>query len=106
MRRIVSGNSFLFRWIPGWMKKKYLIVGTAYLVYMLLFDSNNYPSQYELYRQVKELENERQYYQNQLVQVKLEREQLFSDEKSMEKFARENYYMKMPDETVIVVVEE
>jgi cell division protein DivIC len=106
MKRIVSGNSILFRWIPSWMKNKYLIVGVAYLTYMLVFDSNNYPSQFRLYQEVKELEHEHQYFQSQLNQVKQERSQLFSDEKNLEKFARENYYMKMPDETVIVVVEE
>lgn len=75
-------------------------------MYMMLLDSNNYPSQYRLYKEVKELERKHHYFRTQLEQVKQERLQLFSDEKNLEKFARENYYMKMPDETVIVVVEE
>jgi len=41
-----------------------------------------------------------------LDQVRKEREQLFSDMKSMEKFAREQYLMKKDDETLFVIVEE
>ncbi len=73
---------------------------------MIFLDSNNFRSQYRLYQQMKGLERQHEYYQTQLEQVKADRAQLFSDEKSLEKFARENYFMKMPDETVIVVVEE
>lgn len=106
MKGFVDGNFFQFRWIPDWMKNKYLIVGVTYLTYMLLFDSNNYISQYRLYREVKGLEYEHQYFQSELKKVKKERKQLFSDQRNLERFARENYYMKMPDETVFVVVEE
>lgn len=84
----------------------YLISGVAFLIWMLFFDSNDIYSQYQLRSKRAELENEKEYYQKKIEEVKADREALLKDQELLEKFAREKYYMKKNNEDVFVIVEE
>lgn len=88
------------------MPNKYLVVLVGYLVYMVFFDSNDFRSQFKLWSEVHSLKKDKILLQTSLQEVIKEREQLFSDKKSLEKFAREKYLMKRDEETVFVIVEE
>jgi cell division protein DivIC len=92
--------------LPSWIFNKYLIVLLVYGTYMILFDSNHFRSQFRQAAVLRNLEKERDYYAQQLDEVKKERAQLFSDPECVEQFARENYFMRKDDETVYVFVEE
>ena len=52
------------------------------------------------------LEDEKAFYTEKIEEVKEDRAELLSDDELLEKFARENYLMKKPDEDVYVVVED
>ncbi len=78
----------------------------SYIVYMIFFDSNDFRSQAKLWSEVHALKKEKALLQESLKEVVKEREQLFTDKKSLEKFARERYLMKREEETVFVIVEE
>jgi cell division protein FtsB len=52
------------------------------------------------------LENEREYYEEKLKEVEKDRQELFGDRESLEKFAREKYLMKKENEDVFIIVEE
>lgn len=56
--------------------------------------------------QLKDLENEREYYQQKIIEVKAEKEALMQDKVKLEKFAREHYLMKKPSEEIYILVEE
>lgn len=88
------------------MPNKYLVVLVAYITYMFFFDSNDFRSQMKLWSEVNSLKKEKKLLQKSLKEVSEERQQLFSDKKSLERFARERYLMKREDETVFVIVEE
>ena len=45
-------------------------------------------------------------YLEKIEEVKADREELMSNDELLEKFARENYLMKKPEEDVYVVVDE
>lgn len=96
----------LWNKLPSWARSKYFLLLLAYGIYMFFLDSNDVRTQIERRMELSKLEKQVEYYKEQLAQVKEERELLFSDPRSMEKFARENYLMKRDDETVFVVVEE
>ena len=85
------------------LPNKYLLVLIFYITYMFFFDSNNIPSQYKLWSEVRALKKERAIVQQKLIDVKKERDQLFTDDETLEKFARENYYVKKDDETLFVI---
>jgi len=72
----------------------------------MFFDSNDIYSQYMLSKKLSTLEEQKEYYQEKIIEVKEDREELFSDEVMLEKFAREKYLMKRPTEDIYIVVEE
>ena len=73
---------------------------------MLFIDSNDFVSQYKLSNKLSTLEEQKSYYLEKIEQVKKDREELMSDDKLLEKFAREKYFMKKETEDVFVIVEE
>lgn len=52
------------------------------------------------------LENEKTYYQEKIKEVEQDRNELFGDKESIEKFAREKYLMKKENEDIFIVKEE
>ena len=76
------------------------------MLWMTFFDSNDIYTQYTLKKKLNALEQEKLYYQEKIVEVRQDREELLSDEALLEKFAREKYLMKKPSEDMYVIVEE
>lgn len=73
---------------------------------MLFIDANDLITQFKLNQQRKNLESEKAYFQEKIVEVRKEREELLSNDKLLEKFAREKYLMKKPSEDLYIIVEE
>ncbi len=92
--------------IPSWMKSRYVLVGTAFLTWMLFFDNNSFVDQFQLKRQLGKLEDEKEFYQKEIVSIDETKKALFTDKSTLEKFAREEYLMKKDNEVVYVIVEE
>jgi len=76
------------------------------LLWMTFFDSNDIYSQYILTKKLNTLKEEKVYYEEKIVEVKEDREELLSDGALLEKFAREKYLMKKPTEDIYIIVEE
>ena len=91
--------------LPRFVKNPYFLLGLGFLTWMLFFDSEDLLTQYQLWRQLKKLQEEKVYYLAKIEEVKKDREELMTHEELLEKFAREKYYMKKPTEDVYVVVE-
>lgn len=71
---------------------------------MMFFDRNDFISQYS-YRQVlKKLKADNEYYQKEIEQNKKDMQELMSDPKHLEKFARERYMMKKDNEDIFLIV--
>ncbi len=92
--------------IPSLLKNFYVITGLVFLTWMLVFDSNNYITQIKLSSKQKNLEETKEYYLTKIEEVRKDREALLSNEKMLEKIAREKYYMKREKEDVFVIVNE
>lgn len=96
----------MFTKIPKAFRNFYVIVSAIFFVWMLVLDSSNLISRYQLSSKLSLLEDEKEYYQEKIKEVAKDREALFGDRESIEKFARENYLMKKDSEEIFVVVEE
>ncbi|SLJ86530.1 Cell division protein FtsB [Salegentibacter salarius] len=70
--------------------------------WMFFLDSNSWLIHNELNQEIEELEENRQYYKNEISKDKATIEQL-QDSVEMEKFARQQYYMKRPDEEIFII---
>jgi hypothetical protein len=57
---------------PGFLRSFYFYVGVSFLVWMLVFDANDFVKQYDMYAKLQELHAERNYYLNNIEIVKNE----------------------------------
>ena len=76
------------------------------LVWMLFFDVNDVFTQMRMYRELVRLADEKKYYVQKLNEVETERMEVMGNKKLIEKFAREKYLMKRPNEEIFVIVDE
>ena len=91
------------RRIPTFLRSKYVLAGLLFAVWMLFLDSNNLFIQWELSQEVRALEDGVEYYRKELTQTQRRLNELESDPKQLEKFARETYWMHRPGEEVLLV---
>ena len=95
--------------IANWKKilmNKYLIASAAFVVLLFFADKNSVIDQYKLYRQYNKVKAEHGYYEKEIEKARKEYNELFSNDKNLEKFAREKYMMKKDDEDVFVIVKK
>jgi cell division protein FtsB len=85
---------------------KYLIASAIFIGYMVFADKNNVIEQYKLQQQYTKIRREHRYYEQQIINARRQRDELFSNEKNLEKFAREKYLMKRDNEDVFVIVKK
>ena len=88
------------------IKNKYLITTIALIVWIGFFDKNDVRTQIEFKKEVKRLEEERKYYANEIRSITSDLRELSTNPKTLEKFAREKYYMKRDNEEIFVLVEK
>ena len=88
------------------MRNKYLIALIAFLIWLLIFDRNSLIDKVKYARTLHELEDERQFYNERIKEDSKRLEELKTDKDNLEKFAREQYYMKRENEDIFVIVPE
>jgi len=86
------------------LKNKYFLTTLAIIAWLLFFDKNDVVSQWDLIQKCKKLEKERDYYLSEIENNKSELQELQTNKKSLETFAREKYLMKKDNEDVFVFV--
>lgn len=92
--------------IPKVLRNFYVVSGLIFITWMLFLDSNDLMSRFRLSSKLGSLEDEKSYYEEKIKEVEKDREELFGDKESLEKFAREKYLMKKENEDVFIIVEE
>ncbi len=89
--------------IPKVALNFYLISTVIFVIWMLFFDSNDVISQYERRSRLKDLEKEKKFYVQGIQDIEEKREKLSKNVKILERFARENYFLKKPSEDVYII---
>lgn len=92
--------------VPQFLRNRYFIISFMFLIWVMFFDRSNVITQWKLERTVEELQDKKSYYEREIGQVKRDKKELFSNDESLEKFAREKYRMKKSNEDVFVIIEE
>ena len=96
----------MFKKLPAPFRNFYVVTAIVFLLWMLLLDSNNLISRFQLSSKLSSLENEKEYYQEKIKDVEKDRDELFGDRESLEKFAREKYLMKKESEDIYIIQEK
>ncbi|MDI9340672.1 MAG: septum formation initiator family protein [Sediminibacterium sp.] len=86
------------------IKNKYFLTTIAILVWVLFFDKNDLFTQRDMVQKLRKLQKEKEYYASEIENNKRELNELQTNKKSLEKFAREKYLMKKDNEDVFVFV--
>lgn len=100
-------NDYLSRW--PWLRhlrKFYTGTLVVWVIWVVFVDDNNVSVIWSNYQKMKELETEKVYFTKKIKEVKREHNEVFGNQKLIEKWAREKYYMRKPGEDVYVVVDE
>ena len=80
----------------------YVLVLTVFVIWMLFFDTNSLLIHRELKKEIKNLEKTQEFLRNEIAKDKKIIEKL-SDSSELEKFAREQYYLKRKNEEIYLI---
>ncbi len=99
---IIKRDSLIMRGI----RNKYLMAVLVFLVWLLVFDNNSLIDRVRYLNTLHDMEEEKQYYLERIEEDSRRLRELKTDRENLEKFAREQYFMKKENEDVFVIVEE
>lgn len=88
------------------LKNPYIMIGLFMISWIGFFDRYNFFKRFEDERELHRMKQERSYYVKQIAEIKKKSDELLTNKESMERFARERYYMKKDNEEVYIVEDE
>lgn len=81
---------------------KYVLIVLLFVIWMLFFDTNSWFIHRELDQEIKELNNNKEYYIKEIIKDQKDIKVL-KDSNELEKFAREEYFMKRDNEEIYII---
>ena len=82
------------------------IIGVLFGVWITFFDDFSLVDRFEKMNKLHELRENEKYYEQENLENSTRLEELMSGKEELEKFAREQYYMKEEDEDIFLVILE
>ena len=96
----------LLNHIPAWLKNKYFIASLAFITWVTFFDSKDLLTQAQRRQELNDLQVSKEHYTNQISTERKELSRLQSNPATLEKYAREKYYMKRDNEDLFIIPSE
>ena len=90
--------------IPPFLRNKYFLTITIFVVWILLLDTNNLIERYSQISELRKLRQEKEYYTKKIEEDKKKLNELKTDNHNLEKFAREQYKMKKKNEDLYIIM--
>lgn len=84
---------------------KYFLTTVAFIVWLVFFDSNNLLTRNRLQEKFDGLNQEKQFYLDEIRRDSTLTHDLINDSSALEKFAREKYLMKKDKEDLFLVID-
>lgn len=84
------------------MTNMYVLVLTLFVIWMAFFDTNSLLIHLELKKEINKLEQQKTFLETEIKKDKKVLKKLSSEEE-LEKFAREEYYMKKDNEEIFLI---
>ncbi|BBE19100.1 cell division protein DivIC, stabilizes FtsL against RasP cleavage [Aquipluma nitroreducens] len=85
---------------------KYTIVLAAFVVWVIFFDDNNLRQHQKNLQELAMLQEQVSFYKHKIEADKRKLIELQTNDENLEKFAREQFFMKKANEEIYVIVEE
>ena len=96
----------LLSYIPHLLRNRYGMAVLGLLAWITLFDRNDAWTTFKNSRELAGMEEDMERITADIAITKEKLHELSSDKELLEKFAREEYYMKRPNEDIFVLVPE
>lgn len=96
----------MFKKLPPAFRNFYVVSGILFMIWMTFLDSNDLVTRVRMASKLGDLEDEKEYYTQKIVEVEKDRNELMTNKELLEKFAREKYLMRKESEDVFVIVED
>ncbi|WP_326983744.1 septum formation initiator family protein [Chryseobacterium sp. MYb264] len=100
----IQPKSETFKIIQKYVLNKYTITIGMFLVWMIFFDKTSFLVINELNGEINKYEEQLQYYKTEYEKNDAFYKKLMNNKSEKEKYARENYFMKKPDEEIFILV--
>lgn len=92
--------------IPALLTNKYLIASLAFIAWITFFDRNDFVTQLQRRRELNDLQSTKADFTNKIKLERKELNQLQTNPATLEKYAREKYYMKRDNEDLFIIPAE
>lgn len=90
--------------IPPAFRNRYFLTVIIFIIWLTLFDSNNLIARFKDLRELHKLRKDREYFTDRIETDRKKLHELKTDNENLEKFAREQYRMKKPDEDLYIIL--
>jgi cell division protein DivIC len=85
------------------LRNKFLLASTAFVVWMLFFDRNDVFTQMERKSELNKLKESKAYFEKQIAENRRFSKDLQFNASAIEKYAREKYLMKRDNEDLFII---
>lgn len=89
-----------------WIRNKYVVASLAFLLWITFINDIDLPFILESRSELNELKSQLSYYEEENQRTAEDLEEITTNNNTLEKFARENYFMKRNNEDVFVIREK
>ena len=89
--------------LPFFLRNKYVFTAVVFLLWILFFDKTNVVSHVGELGKIQTYKDQIQYYENGIRDASNQFNQLKTDNQTLEKFAREQYYLKKEGEDIYLI---
>ena len=94
------------QFLRKYIHNKYFYTGLVFLIWWIFFDQESLIVQYNISNIKSGLQDQKEYYLDEIEKDKKSIETLQNDTVKLEKYARERYLMKKDNEDVYVIVRD
>ena len=88
------------------LTNKYLLVFAVFAVWIIFFDQHNLVDRYKSKEHLNQLKQDTVFYQKKIRSDREKMRLLKTNPQNLERFAREQYLMKAPDEEVFIILKK
>lgn len=88
------------------IRNKYFLVIISFSTWMIFFDQNSYLNKRKYKLEYQQLMLDREFYLKKIEQDSIQLKELKTNNLNLEKFARERYLMKRPNEDIFIMMDE
>ncbi|MFP4664762.1 MAG: FtsB family cell division protein [Bacteroidales bacterium] len=96
----------IWKFIKPVVRNKYILSLLVFVLWVGIFDSYNLVNRIQDVNKLRELQEERNFFQEEIRKYRKQMQQLDSSTEMLEKFAREQHLMKAPNEDVFIIMDK